>query len=156
MPSIRAEELTRNRSKFRRHWLDFGVRYDNTAFGNNLSVRTDIADFERPGLLVQHKRTQVLTRRCVSVIKFPVQRVNADRVREEYGSLYVCLNVLLSLSVPTDDDTGVALARCKLQVRVSFEVVLRYGVTDEIGRNHALVILGMFLEVPFQNDLGYG
>ncbi|MBQ4432335.1 MAG: hypothetical protein II877_12600 [Synergistaceae bacterium] len=55
MTSVRSEELTGNPRKFRRHWLNFCVRYGNTASGDNLSIRTNITDCDRPSLLVHHE-----------------------------------------------------------------------------------------------------
>ena len=61
-------------------------------------------------------------------------------------------NLPIPSVVPADNDTRVSLASRELHVRVSLEVVLRDGVAYGVGSHHALVVIGMLLEVFLQHE----
>ena len=103
--------------------VEFGMRQNHTAIDDHLCIRSDITDLRLAGFLIRSERTQVFTGRCIGFVKFPVQRINTDSVREYHYVISIFFYAFLSLSVPADENTCVILAGGALQVRVGFKIV---------------------------------
>ena len=89
---------------------------------------------EFSSFLVIDVTTQVLLCRSIGLISLPVDGIDADGTWQDNN--IVCVSC--PLGIIRNNHTSIVGSLCKFQMRVGFEIVFRYRITNNISSDHML------------------